>query len=222
MAKVECPSCRKSVPPIPPHYRCESCNSPLNIKSNADEPKPIRSNPEIKVVDIPQQDKTVVDRPNVKPSPPSPNRSHSDTITGWLIVHTENKEPISYNLYLGDNFFGTPADGYQVDIPIDSDRYVSRCHANLKVSKDFLNRFHYELIDDGSRRPKGPSTNGTYINGNSSRLPKDHRVFLKDGDTIQIGETKLVFKTTDKSKDVIDAATNVINSDYTGTVIISK
>ncbi|MCB0644916.1 MAG: FHA domain-containing protein, partial [Phaeodactylibacter sp.] len=143
-------------------------------------------------------------------------------VAGWLIVHTEDKEPVSYDLFFGDNFFGTEAEGYKVDIPIEGDKYVSRSHANIRISKDFLHRFHYELLDDGSRRPQGPSLNGTYVNGNQDRLPQDARVFLQDGDTIQVGETKLVFKSTMEAHSVEEAATSVLNTDYTATVILSK
>ena len=149
-------------------------------------------------------------------------RRKDEIVAGWLIVHTEEKEPTSYELYLGDNFFGTEAEGYSVEIPIKDDKYVSRSHANIKVSKDFLHRFRYELFDNGTRRPQGPSTNGTYINGNEERLPKDGLVFLQDGDTIQVGETKLVFKTVNDVNDVEEAATSVINTDYTATVILPK
>ena len=137
-------------------------------------------------------------------------------------MHTEGKEPISYDLYLGDNFFGTASEGYSVDIPIQDDKYVSRSHANIRVTKDFFNRFQYELYDDGSRRPQGPSLNGTYVNGNKDRLPKDAVVFLVDGDTIQIGETKLVFKPINSANNVEEAATSVINTDYTATVILPR
>lgn len=143
-------------------------------------------------------------------------------VAGWLIVHTENREKATYDLFEGDNFFGTRAEGYAVDIPIEGDKYVSRSHANIRIAKDFLHRFHYELIDDGARRPQGPSLNGTYINGNKERLPRAGRIFLRDGDTIQIGETKLVFKNVQEVHDVEEAVTAVMNTGYTATVILPQ
>ena len=173
----------------------------------------------------PDNDSNDGDGTLIKSTPSIQNDQRSkdgEIVAGWLIVHTEEKDPVYYNLYVGENFFGTEAEGYKVDIPIHGDRYVSRSHANIQVSKDFTHRFHYELLDDGSRRPQGPSLNGTYVNGNSDRLPQDSKVFLQDGDTIQVGETKLVFKTTMESHDVEEAATSVLNTDYTATVILSK
>lgn len=153
---------------------------------------------------------------------PPPVNQPGEAVAGWLVVHTENKEPITYDLVLGDNFFGTEADGYLVEIPIKADKYVSRSHANIKVAKDMLKRFHYELWDDGARRPQGPSTNGTYINGHNARLGMDEVVFLVDGDTIQVGETKLVFKSIQEVSNEIEATKVVQEMDYTATVILPK
>jgi hypothetical protein len=143
-------------------------------------------------------------------------------VAGWLIVHTEDRESATYDLFEGDNYFGTRAEGYKVDIPIEGDKYVSRSHANITVRMDFFNRFHFELKDDGSRRPQGPSLNGTYINGAPERLPKSGSIFLQDGDTIQVGETKLVFKTIQEVENVEEAFTAVMETDYTATVILPK
>lgn len=244
MAKIDCPNCKKLVPVRPPSYRCTECDYPLNKKIVQEASINIEVGPAL--VDDSKYDweETQLSLENnefaqqeaipIAPAPtpveptyiklqdnPNPDRKN-DLVAGWLIVHTEHKPPVSYELYVGDNFFGTPADGYLVDIPIEGDRYVSRCHANLRVSKDFLHRFHYELFDNGSRRPQGPSTNGTYINGNSQRLSADTVVFLMDGDTLQIGETKLVFKNVQEVATVEEAATEVLQTDFTKTVILSK
>ncbi len=143
-------------------------------------------------------------------------------IAAWLVVHTEEKEPETFELYLGDNFFGTPAEGYQVEIPIKNDRYVSRSHANLKVTKDFLHRFQYVLYDNGERRDGAKSTNGTFLNGLEDRLPPDQKVYLQDGDTIQVGLTKMVFKTVKEVDDELHAKTSVVDLDYTKTVILDR
>lgn len=143
-------------------------------------------------------------------------------IVGWLVVHTEGKLPVTYELFEGDNIIGRPDGPHHVDIRIEDDEYVSRVHAVIKVNKDFLHRFHYELIDDGKLRNGAPSTNGAYINGIIERLPKNKVVFLKDGDTIQIGMTKLVFKDTNHSNDDYSAFNSVNETDYTETVAIKK
>lgn len=151
----------------------------------------------------------------------APKRSTED-LAGWLVVHDENKEESTFDLYVGDNYFGNEGEGYEVDILIPNDVFVSRSHANIQISKDFLNRFQAQLLDDGSRRPQGPSLNGTFVNGNEERLPKETHIFLRDGDTIQVGETKLVFKSIEKFHTVQEAAVEVRASDYTATIALNK
>ncbi len=141
-------------------------------------------------------------------------------VAGWLVVHTENKLSITYELFEGENIIGRPDGPHHVDIRIEDDEYVSRIHAKITIDKDFLHRFHYKLSDDGSLRNGNPSTNGTYINGISERLSKNKTVFLRDGDTIQVGTTKLVFKNTDEADDDISAVSSVNNTDYTETISI--
>lgn len=141
-------------------------------------------------------------------------------VAGWLVVHTEKKLPVTYELFEGDNIIGRPDGPHQVDVRIEDDEYVSRVHAFIRIKKDFLHRFRYELLDDGSLRRGNSSTNGTYINGNEERLPKNKSVFLRDGDTVQVGTTKLVFKNTDSTDDLHDAANSVLSSDFTNTVAI--
>lgn len=135
-------------------------------------------------------------------------------IGGWLVVHTENKKPLTYELFEGENVIGRPDGPHHLDIKVEEDSYVSRVHCKVVVSKDFMHRFKYELMD------KDGSTNGTYINAYEQRLPKDASVFLKDGDTVQVGETKMVFKNTNTSVNFRDAASHVLDNDYTKTVAI--
>lgn len=251
MSKIACPKCKKLTPVIPPYYKCKFCAYSLSSKaesktvisygtageqnlSNQDRENSgvkvniSRSSNKNKTKHIPS-DKTIFDKSDgdskiksIKKVKNNNPQKKGQTIVGWLVIHDENKAPASYDLFIGDNFFGTEAEGYEVDIPIINDVYVSRSHANIRVSRDFFNRFHYQLLDDGSRRPQGPSLNGTYINGNENRLPADQSIYLKDGDTIQVGETKLVFKTTEYSHTIKEAATAVLNSDYTHTVLLSN
>ena len=141
-------------------------------------------------------------------------------VAGWLVVHTENKIPVTYELYEGNNVIGRPDGPHHVDIRIEEDEYVSRAHAFIRITKDFMHRFHYELVDDGSMRGGSPSTNGCFVNGVPDRLPSDKVVFLRDGDTIQVGITKLVFKNTDESDDLGSAAYSVIGTGFTNTVAI--
>jgi pSer/pThr/pTyr-binding forkhead associated (FHA) protein len=141
-------------------------------------------------------------------------------VAGWLVVHTENKLPVTYDLYEGDNVIGRPDGAHQIDIRIEDDDYVSRFHAFIHVHKDYLHRFRYELHDNGAMSRGKVSTNGTYINGIEERLPKEKTVFLRDGDTIQVGTTKLVFKSINDTDDHISAFSSVANSNFTETVAI--
>lgn len=143
-------------------------------------------------------------------------------VAGWLVVHTEKKLPVTYELFEGDNIIGRPDGPHQVDVRIEDDEYVSRVHALIRIKKDFLYRFSYELLDDGSLRRGSSSTNGTYINGQEERLPREKTVFLRDGDTIQVGTTKLVFKNIDQTDDLHDAAHSVLSTDFTNTVAIRR
>lgn len=138
----------------------------------------------------------------------------------WLLLHTEGKEPVYYELFEGDNIFGRVDEDHRVDIEIKEDRYVSRSHALIRIHKDHLHRYHFVLRDDGFARSGRPSTNGTFINGLDTRLPSDSHVFLIDGDTIQVGETKLVFKDRAESFDIKEAATSVLGTAYTKTVVV--
>lgn len=139
----------------------------------------------------------------------------------WLVVHTEGEAPITYDLFEGDNFFGRAAENYAVDVPVKNDNYVSRAHACVRIRKDEIGRFSFELLDQGIRRNGQVSTNGTYINGRETRLAENNCIFLKDDDTIQVGFTKLVFKST--AKNYQEAATQVLQKkDYEKTVFFAK
>jgi len=136
-------------------------------------------------------------------------------VTGWIVRHTESKSPVTYELFEGDNRIGRPDGPHHLDIKIADDRYISRVHCNLRISKDYLHRFRYELVESD-----GTSTNGTFINGNEKRLPEGKVVFLLDDDTIQVGETKFVFKSILSSINHEDAASDVMEQDYTRTVAV--
>jgi hypothetical protein len=154
----------------------------------------------------------ILDQATTKP------KRNTKYTAGWLVQHTEGREEVVHHLLEGENFFGTPADGYSTDIAIENDRYVSRNHANIVVSKDFLGRNNYTLYDNGAGRSDRQSTNGTFVNGHSKRLPKEQQVFLRHGDTIQVGLTKLVLVDIEHAA-TPDAAKNlVLTQDYTATV----
>lgn len=141
-------------------------------------------------------------------------------VAGWLIVHTEDKQPLTFELFEGDNIIGRPDGPHHVDVLVEEDKYVSRVHCVIRIEKDFLHRFNYRLMDNGKNRQGKPSTNGTYINGGTKRLPQNDQIYLRDGDIVQVGETKLAFKNVSTSWSFESAAESVLKTDYTRTVAI--
>lgn len=190
---------------IPPAERFDKDrhqNLLADLRANLDR---IKRKNEVLAVDKGQ---TVIKKENLNPE------KKGKVVAGWLVVHTENKNPVTYELFEGDNLIGRPDGPHHLDIKIADDPYISRTHCSIKIQKDFLHRFRYDLVDPG------PSTNGTYANGYERRLSKGIPLFMNDGDTIQVGETKLVFKNTNTSVNYKDAASHVLDNDYTKTVAI--
>lgn len=224
--RIVCPHCEQFSLVVPPQYKCEFCHRSLKQEDSQQvAPVPLfASSEEIRGASA------------ANPHDSSPDSGFIAEVTkvenqlldkvgkaalGWLILHTEERKPVYYEIFEGNNVFGRMGDGYDVDIEIASDTYVSRSHGHIQVEIDLLNRARFTLLDDGSHRIGGRrSTNGTYVNGRTTRLPEDQQIFLEDGDTIQVGETKLVFKLmTEEAENVQVVATQVISSDYTATVV---
>ncbi|MEZ4884475.1 MAG: FHA domain-containing protein [Chitinophagales bacterium] len=249
MAKVQCYNCKKTTPVVAPRYRCKYCNYPLNkYVEQEDEPeeeiiieKLKQDVPESVTIhdlyrdEVPESQKgieevleklkpdetvqktmtgPVIIKKNLNPE------KDGKIIAGWLVVHTEGRLPVTYELFEGTNVIGRPDGPHHVDIRVEDDEYVSRIHSIITIKKDFLHRFYYELTDNGKLRRGNPSTNGTYINGRTERLSKNSVVHLRDNDTIQVGTTKLVFKNIDNSDNLESAAHSVIETDFTSTVAI--
>lgn len=161
------------------------------------------------LVDNGNDDKTLVDNTDYsKQASPNPQKKGKEII-GWLVLHTENVKPITYELYEGDNILGRPTNDNSVDVPIANDRYVSRKHCCIQVVGSH-SQWQYLLFDKGS-------TNGTYLN--TEKLKSQDQMYLVEGDTVQAGRTKFVFKSAQKSKDVDDAAKTVLDTDYEKTVL---
>lgn len=143
----------------------------------------------------------------------------SENAAGWLIVHTENKAPENFPLKEGRNLIGRKTSKNNPEIPIN-DQYASRRHALLIVRKTERYEYEYSIADNAEALGK-PSLNGTYINGNSTRIA-EKSVKLKDGDTIQVGETKLVLKSAKVAVNVEDAIKLVGKTGYQKTVDFNK
>ncbi|MCS4226593.1 FHA domain-containing protein [Sphingobacterium sp. BIGb0165] len=122
----------------------------------------------------------------------------------WLIRHTENRPPKSFPLFSGKNFIGRISSHQQHEILIDDDIYISRSHAFIEVKNDSC-----MIVDQGSK-------NGTYINGRDQRISSSP---LKDSDTIQLGNTKFVFK-TEIHKTIDHLVDEVDRSEYMKTIVI--
>jgi pSer/pThr/pTyr-binding forkhead associated (FHA) protein len=143
-----------------------------------------------------------------------------NTPKGWLIVHTEGKEHISYELKEGKNTIGRPTPNFKPDIPIN-DKFVSRRHAVIIVKLNQYNIYEYYVADNQQVNDGKPSMNGTFINGNTERIG-EKPVKIIDGDTIQVGETKLVLKSADININVEEAVKLVKRQEYKTTIDVLK
>ncbi|MBL0267380.1 MAG: FHA domain-containing protein [Chitinophagaceae bacterium] len=131
-------------------------------------------------------------------------------IVAWLISHTENQPTTTYNLHRGRNIIGRKSSSSGPDILSIDDNYISRRHAVIECSNT-----NY-VYDIGELEGKS-STNGIFLNANPSRISK--KTLLHEGDTLQIGMTKLVFKINHQGnlKEITD---EIEQSVYLKTVVI--
>lgn len=136
-------------------------------------------------------------------------------IVGWLVVHDENTQSQTYSLRYGKNVVGRLSDSKPCDVMIDTtDGYMSRNHCVIEVARNRAGVFEYILSEVGS-------TNGTFINADpEKRLKSGDEVYLADGDTIQLGRTKVVLKTLKTTSNAGDASKAVKNSPMSHTVVI--
>ncbi len=134
---------------------------------------------------------------------PIPAQSSPKT-AAWLIRHTENLPPKSFSLFDGKNFIGRISNRQQHEILIEDDIYVSRSHAFIEMKGN-----NYLIVDTGSK-------NGTYVNGQHQRISS---IPLHDSDTIQLGNTKFVFR-AESHKSIDDLVEEVDRSAYMKTIVI--
>ncbi len=124
-------------------------------------------------------------------------------VVGWLISHDLNQgEEKVFELVEGKNIIGKKTTFSSPHIAID-DKYVSKRHAVIIVKLNQFNVYEYYIADNAEVNDGKPSTNGTYINGKPERISDPVRII--DGDTIQVGRTKLVLKTADINANVKEA-----------------
>jgi len=134
---------------------------------------------------------------------------------GWIVVHDENTHTQTYPLFIGRNTIGRKSISKPCDIMIETnDRYMSRNHCIIEVLKNSRSQYDYIVYEVDA-------TNGTFINASiKKKLAKQDQIYLKDGNTIQMGHTKVVLKTKKMAINITNAQNTVINTDFNKTIII--
>jgi pSer/pThr/pTyr-binding forkhead associated (FHA) protein len=153
-----------------------------------------------------QQSASASDKSNLS----GPPKRNDQSVIAWLISHTENQPTLTYSLYRGRNFIGRKSGSAGSDLIAIDDSYISRKHAVIECGNTYL------LYDIGELEEKN-STNGIFLNAHPERISR--KTVLKEGDTIQIGMTKLVFKINHQGnlKEITD---EIEQSVYLKTVVI--
>lgn len=147
---------------------------------------------------------------------PPPMQSSNDEV-GWLIVHDEKTPPKTLNLAIGKNIIGRGKDAHHIlDV---GDKYMSRRHCVVEVVQGSSGEYQYIVYDYGHDSPSDSSTNGTFLNANVKRLENRDEMYLKHGDVVQIGRTKVVLQTLSEAGSSNKAMETVIRTPYAKTVI---
>ncbi len=134
---------------------------------------------------------------------------------GWLVVHDEHTPAQTLPLTEGRNVIGRKSPDKPCTVMIDTtDQHMSRNHSVIEVSRRPDGHLQYLISDCGS-------TNGTFINASEHhRLSPYDQIFLKDGDTIQLGRTKVVLKTGQTVSSSGQAHEEVRRKDYLKTIVL--
>lgn len=161
-------------------------------------------------------------QPNYNPAPP-PTPSyfrpqpavnqfqHPSSILAWLVTHTENMPTQTFPLYGGRTFIGRHQQPNGNTIILDQDAYVSRLHGVIDIQLQPTKI----TIADASIFGKA-SKNGIFINGNEHRIQSI--IPLQQGDTVQVGMTKMMVKINNTPLNQI--VQQVEESEYMKTVVI--
>jgi pSer/pThr/pTyr-binding forkhead associated (FHA) protein len=139
-----------------------------------------------------------------------------DGPVAWLVVHTEGLPVRSYPLMEGETAVGRKEVSGRTSITIPDDPYVSRYHCAFIIAPA-RGQLGAAVADDGRYQQGRVSVNGTYLNGNEARISVTR---IKDHDTIQIGQTKLVFKWNLAALE--DIEDEVSHTTYVKTVEVDK
>lgn len=136
---------------------------------------------------------------------------------GWLIKHMEDQTTKTFPLHIGKNFIGRKVQpGLSPFIVLDDDPYISRVHAVVFIENE--PPYNFYVVDSDAANNGHASKNGTYVNGNEERIISKTK--LKEGDTVQIGITKLILKSNTKS--LAQLIREVEDTGYINTVIFDK
>ena len=133
---------------------------------------------------------------------------------GWLVVHDEKTSQQTLSLKLGKQVIGRTSafDDRKANLMIETeDEYMSRQHFIITVERNTAGGFNYYLSDNSAK-------NRTLIN--TKALKRGDEYILKDGDTIQAGLTKIVFKTNNNVKNKREATQVVADQPKAKTVIV--
>lgn len=202
----------KEKPPVPPTPRFEEPRIPVsNPSKGMDDDNDFLN----EISNKPSAPKQAPPPPDIVPATPDGN-------IGWLVVHDEKTSAHTFQLREGINRIGRlkPTTPSNVNIGIKTnDDFMSRYHCDLEVTWNRQAKRYDYVVSDKAYGSKSVSTNGTYVNAASRRLSPMDEKNLKDGDTLQIGETKLILKTASSARDARDAERKVKELDYSKTVI---
>ncbi|MCE7059231.1 FHA domain-containing protein [Dyadobacter sp. CY343] len=212
--------------------KCGNCGYPNPVVVNPNAPPPSPVAPPAAVLPPPRQNNAAPitnPRPVVNPTqvntqiPVSPTNVPGGNEVGWLVVHDENAPLQTYPLKIGRQIIGRHNNASPCDIMIiTQDVFMSRNHCILEVKPVRSGGYDYLVSDRkmSSGVPENMSTNGTYVNAFQKGLLPNDVVYLNDGDTIQLGQTKMVVKTIRTVASADDATRLVKDSEYSPTVII--
>lgn len=225
--KVRCPKCKgtqplnasggASTPPIEEEEDLDWLRSKeaANISSPVITPS-LNSKPQQE--EAPEEDFFSVKKtpPPARATPPvRKQRPIQPQRIGWLVIHDEYTDTYTFDLRKGINRIGRQSDSTPRDVTIaihTKDKYMSRHHCNIEVQwLERESRHEYVLTDRNS-------SNGTFVNA-GKRLSKRAAISLQDGDTIQVGRTKLVLKLPTSVENSQAAQRSVEQADYLKTII---
>lgn len=190
-----------------PIFKCTHCGYPNPVMQSGGQTAPV-------IPPKPALSQPATERQESKPT---------GMELGWLVVHDENAEQQTYPLRVGKQVIGRKSVSRPCDIMIEtSDPFMGRNHCILEVKPSRSGGYDFFISDVKLTNgvPEQMSTNGTFVNAYPTPLKPKDMVYLNDGDTIQMGKTKLVIKTLISSASAQDASRVVQEMEYAPTVIL--